>query len=357
MGKDIQDRGTHASSAEFARFDQVRKPDYHLAESADEPDVFDEDFTLTTLDLARCLRGNQEDQAIFAGELGAALTGLGFAVLEGHGLAPELFSAAQEEVRCLFEETPLDVKMRYLAQRHGSVKEGYFPVRETSDIHPDLVEGWVFGRRAFNFDSHSGFDATAFWPAASHELTFRRLVQATRPLVLPIMRAILRFLGNDPYAFDDRLADADFGQRLNYYPALSPEDLATGAGRLLGHEDVDLFTFLPAPTEEGLQALGPKGKWVRLAAPEGSIILNTGDYMQRLSNDVLPSTTHRVSPPRDPEAVRRPRVSFPMAAYLRPEEILAPLPGLGAPKYDPIRVLTFHTRTTAKFYGEDYAVE
>jgi len=30
---------------------------------------------------------------------------------------------------------------------------------------------------------------------------------------------------------------------------------------------------------------------------------------------------------------------------------------LGEPKYDPIKAITFHTRTTAKFYGDDYAVE
>ena len=40
--------------------------------------------------------------------------------------------------------------MRFRAQRHGSVNQGYFPIKETSDMHPDLVEGWVFCRRAFD---------------------------------------------------------------------------------------------------------------------------------------------------------------------------------------------------------------
>ena len=70
-------------------------------------------------------------------------------------------------------------------------------------------------------------------------------------------------------------------------------------------------------------------KWVRLDAPPGSIMLNTGDYMQRISNDVLPSTTHRVSPPRDPALRRQPRVSFPMAVYVWEDELLEVLPGLG----------------------------
>ena len=47
----------------------------------------------------------------------------------------------------------------------------------------------------------------------------------------------------------------------------------------------------------------------------------------------------------------------PLEAYLKPEEMLEVLPGLENPRYEPIRVITFHTRTTAKFYGDDYAVE
>jgi hypothetical protein len=33
------------------------------------------------------------------------------------------------------------------------------------------------------------------------------------------------------------------------------------------------------------------------------------------------------------------------------------LPGLGTAKYPPIKAITFHTRSTAKFYGDGYAVE
>ena len=97
-------------------------------------------------------------------------------------------------------------------------------------------------------------------------------------------------------------------------------------------------------------------KWIRLAAPRGSIILNTGDYMQRISNDVFPSTTHRVSPPRDPDQRRLPRVSIPMAIYLWEDEVLDVLPGLEPRKYEPVKAIHFHTRITSKYYGDDYAV-
>ena len=33
------------------------------------------------------------------------------------------------------------------------------------------------------------------------------------------------------------------------------------------------------------------------------------------------------------------------------------LPGLGDPHYPPVKAIAFHTRSTSKFYGDDYAVE
>jgi isopenicillin N synthase-like dioxygenase len=146
--------------------------------------------------------------------------------------------------------------------------------------------------------------------------------------------------------------------RLNYYPPLGKADDESGAGRLLGHEDVDLFTILPAAKVSGLQVWNHMSqKWVRLDAPEGSLIINTGDYMQRITNDRLPSTSHRVGKPADGSHMNTARISFPMAVYVWENEILEVLPGLGKPKYDPIKAITFHTRSTSKFYGDAYAVE
>ncbi len=356
-GRVDQEHGTLASSTEFSRYDQVAKREYHLAEAADDGDVFDDDFRFTTCDLERWLRGDDADKRRFADELGAAMADIGFAIIEGHGVDEELFEAAEQWTTDLFTGSSLHDKMEFRAARRGSVSEGYFPIKETSDIHPDLVEGWVFGRPAFDLDEDAGFDPAQFWPDAELEPLFRQLVTQELRLFQPIMGAILTFLGADAGSYDHRLNRPDFGQRLNYYPPLSPADLDSGAGRLLGHEDIDLFTLLPAPSVEGLQVLTSEGRWVRMNAPAGSIILNTGDYLQRISNDLLVSTTHRVSPPRDPADAAQTRTSFPLAAYLRPDEMLEVLPHLPNPKYDPIRVITFHTRTTAKFYGDDYAVE
>jgi len=353
---DRKAEGIHATSADFLRYDQVdKKQRYHLAESADE--AFDDEYEIRTCDLGRWLEGNPSDRQAFARELGEALEGIGFAILEGHGLPVSLWDEATQKVLELYGSTTLEDRMRYRAQRHGSVNQGYFPIKETSEIHPDLVEGWVFCRRAFALGEAPGYREGDFWPRAGFEPLFRRLCLAQEALILPVMQSLLTHLGCDPHHYDARLTRTNFGLRLNYYPPMSAADEQSGAARLLGHEDVDLFTFLPAPEIEGLQLLNRRNmKWVRLRAPRGSIILNTGDYMQRISNDVFPSTTHRVAKPRDPLLRGRPRVSFPMAVYVWEDEMLEVLPGLTPARYEPIKALHFHTRTTSKFYGDDYAV-
>ena len=344
---------------QFSRFDQVRKEHtYRLAENAS--DEFDEDYRIAMLDFEPFLKGGASDRARFAQDFAEALHEIGFAVLVGHGVDPALYDATHEAALDLMTSTSLADKMRFRAQRRGSVNQGYFPIEETSEIHPDLVEGWVFCRRAFDIRQirDEAFRAEDHWPKSTYEPLFRRLALAHEQLFKPIAQAMLQGIGCDPHLLDDRLTETNFGLRLNYYPPMTEEQDRSGAARLLGHEDVDLFTILPASRTDGLQVWNHRsGKWVRLKAPPGSIIINTGDYMQRITNDRLPSTTHRVGKPADGTHRSEPRVSFPMAVYVWEDEILDVLPGLGKPKYSPVKAIAFHTRSTSKFYGDGYAVE
>jgi len=372
-----KEEGVRATNQDFIRYDQVEKHQtYQLAEGLDE-NQFDDDFQVRTVDISRFLHGNADDKRAFATQLGDALHEIGFAIIEGHGVDPSLYAEAERRIEEIFSTLTLEEKMRFRAERFGSVNQGYFPIKETSNMHPDLVEGWVFCRRAFE-------DPAKFWPVKGSGLKskvpaqdhassadtrgtldfrpdpafFEQIVHAHERLILPIMQSLLTYLGCDAHLFDAKLTGTNFGLRLNYYPPVSASDDASGAARLLGHEDIDMFTFLPAPRVEGLQILNRRNmKWVRIAAPPGSIILNTGDYMQRISNDIFPSTTHRVSKPRDPQQRGQTRVSFPMAVYLWEDELLEVLPCIANPKYPPVKAINFHTSITSKFYGDDYAVK
>ena len=349
----------NASNQAFQRYDQVEKRHtYRLAENP--TDEYDEDYQIQVFDFDPYLNGTSKDKARFAEDFAGAVQDIGFSIIVNHGIDTSLYAELEDRVEELFTTTSLDDKMRFRAERFGSVSQGYFPIRETSDIHPDLVEGWVWCRRAFDMPQQrqDAFRAEDFWPDAKWEPVFRPLALAHEALFKPITRAMFQGLGVDPHLYDEKLTQTNFGLRLNYYPPLDSDADESGAGRLLGHEDVDLFTILPAPRVEGLQVWNHRSnKWVRLKAPPGSIIINTGDYMQRITNDRLPSTTHRVGKPEDGSHRHRARVSFPIAVYVWEDEVLEVLPGLGDPHYEPVKAITFHTRSTSKFYGDDYAVE
>lgn len=347
----------NALSSKFKKYDQVEKSRrYRLAE--DQNDEFDDQFKIATLDIAPFLQGDKEASARFSEDFASALHEIGFAVLVGHGVDVSLYDAMHDLVLDLFETTPLEEKMAFEARRHGSVSQGYFPIEQTSLIHPDLVEGWLWCRRAFDILQHRStpFFAGDYWPRADYERRFRQLVLAHEALFKPIAGAMLQGIGCDPSLLDQKLTGTNFGLRLNYYPVMTEEQDCSGAGRLLGHEDVDLFTLLPASPVDGLQVWNHKSaKWVRLSPPVGSLIINTGDYMQRLTNDVLPSTTHRVGKPSDRSHLLKPRTSFATNVYLWEDEILEVFPGLGTPRYEPVKAIRFHTQSTAKFYGDEYA--
>ncbi|GAB4187566.1 MAG: hypothetical protein Tsb002_13020 [Wenzhouxiangellaceae bacterium] len=350
---DQRDAGVAALNQQYRRYEQVRKEQTYGLSENDQVDQFDDEFVIQVCDMADYFSATEAGRKAFANSLGSAMAEIGFAILINHGVDWQLYTQAEAAVRRFFETIPMDQRLPYLAQRHGSVNQGYFPLRETTIIHPDLVEGWVFCRRAFNLDGRADYRERDFWPRPDYEPVFRRLIEAEQALILPVMQSILRYLGVDPHHYDQRLQGTNFGFRLNYYPPLSA---ASGnGGRMLGHEDVDLFTLLPAPAQAGLQVLNRRNnRWIRLQAPPGSIILNTGDYMQRISNDRLPSTTHRVARPQS-AAAGEARVSLPLAVYVWEDEILEVLPGLGEPKYPPVRAETFHTRITSKYYGDEYA--
>jgi isopenicillin N synthase-like dioxygenase len=345
-------KGIKSQNQEFRRYEQVHKnQNYYLSEQPDQEE-FDNDFAIKTVDFSLF----RDDNPRFVAELGSALEEIGFAILSNHGIDQNLYHQCEKKIIEFFESTTLDDRLKYEASRFGSVNQGFFPVRKTTIIHPDLVEGWVFCRRAFNMDDDPNFKESDYWPIPEFEPFFRKIVKNHEKLILPLMQSMLTFLGSDATIYDEKLTKTNFGFRLNYYPPLTKDQLDSGGGRMLGHEDIDIFTILPTQSVTGLQVLNRKNnKWIRLNPKFGDIILNTGDYMQRISNDIFPSTTHRVSPPVESELTNEIRVSYPMAIYVWEDEILEVLPNLENPKYEPIRAEKFHTSITSKYYGDEYS--
>ena len=110
----------------------------------------------------------------------------------------------------LFNKTLACLAAASQASRKGSVNQGFFGIAETSNLHPDQVEGWVFCRRAFMLPKGCPErDLLAkFWPNPDDELEFREVVAALQTLVKPLTRALLSYVGADPHSFDEKLVSS-----------------------------------------------------------------------------------------------------------------------------------------------------
>jgi isopenicillin N synthase-like dioxygenase len=111
--------------------------------------------------------------------------------------------------------------------------------------------------------------------------------------------------------------------RLLHYPPVDADAPEVRAG---AHEDINLITLLLGAEEAGLELLDRDGKWLPIKPPEGAMVVNVGDMLQRLTNHVLPSTTHRVvNPP--PERRGNSRYSMPFFLHPAPDFLIETLPG------------------------------
>ena len=100
--------------------------------------------------------------------------------------------------------------------------------------------------------------------------------------------------------------------RMIHYPPTKGQDTKNSI-RAAAHEDINLITMLVGATDSGLQLLERDGTWLDVESRPGEIVVDTGDMMSRITNNVLPSTTHRVINPSDDGSAR-----FSMPFFVHP---------------------------------------
>ena len=126
------------------------------------------------------------------------------------------------------------------------------------------------------------------------------------------------YLELPPGTFADLIENGNSVLRVIHYPDQEGE-VPAGAVRAAQHEDINLITLLITSTASGLQLQRRDGSWMDVNAEPGEIIVDSGDMLARITNGVLPATTHRVVNP--PDGGTR-RFSLPFFVHPRPEVIL-----------------------------------
>jgi isopenicillin N synthase-like dioxygenase len=265
------------------------------------------------------------DPDAFAEKLGKSFEEYGFAIIADHGIPDALIHDAEAKAKQFFA-LPEAVKNFYAIPGGGGAR-GYTPfgieTAKGASAH-DLKEFWHVGRELPAGHRYNDVMAANVWPeeVQSFRDTFLELFAAFDKAGLRILEAIARHLGLAPDYFVDTVRDGNSVLRLLHYPPTPGDGPNVRAG---AHEDINTITLLLGAEEAGLQLLDRDGHWLPVTPKQGELAVNIGDMLQRLSNNVLRSTTHRVvNPP--PERRGHSRYSMPFFLHFRPDFLIETLP-------------------------------
>ncbi|UVO55712.1 isopenicillin N synthase family oxygenase [Sphingomonas sp. SUN039] len=265
------------------------------------------------------------DPEAFARDFGASFQRFGFAIIADHGIDAALIDRAWTATKAFFA-LPLEEKMKYRAGKGG--QRGYIPFGieiAKGATENDLKEFWHIGRDLPVGHAFADHMPPNIWPAHPDDFRaiFTELYAEFDKVGARLLSAIALYLGLDKDWFVDPVRDGNSVLRLLHYPPVSPDAPGVRAG---AHEDINLITLLLGAEEGGLQLLTREGEWIAVAPPQGALVVNVGDMLQRLTNHVLPSTTHRVvNPPPERRGVAR--YSMPFFLHLASDFEISTLPG------------------------------
>lgn len=273
--------------------------------------------TIPTVDLADFLSGDAVRKQKFVNEIGKAYQEVGFVAVRNHGVSnktvDDFYTAVQQ-----FFALPEPVKRQYeiegLAGQRGYTSFGKEHAKGSKAA--DLKEFWQFGQTVTDNDTIKDeypdnvevkelpdFNALGVALYKNFESSGREL-----------LRALALHLGLHEHYFDDKIHNGNSILRAIYYPPITEEPAS--AVRAEQHEDINLITLLVGASADGLEVMSTEGKWIPVKTAPDEIVVNVGDMLQRLTNNVLKSTTHRVvNPPK--EKWSTPRYSIPF--FLHPK--------------------------------------
>jgi len=258
-------------------------------------------MTIPAVDLSDFTGKNPELKNSFVAQLGKAFEEVGFVAVKNHGISDELIEKLYKYVQEFFS-LPAEKKKSYeipgLAGQRGYTSYGKEHAKGSEA--PDLKEFFQYGQTVpkdhplkpeypdnVKVNDIEGFNETLFNAYRAFEKSGKLLLQA-----------IALYLGLDEHFFDDKVEEGNSIVRAIHYPPITTEPKS--AIRAEQHEDINLITLLVGASASGLEILNKQNEWVPVTSLEDQIVVNVGDMLQRLTNNKLKSTTHRVvNPPRE----------------------------------------------------------
>lgn len=273
-------------------------------------------MAIPVVDLEDFFSNDASVKTSFVKQLGKAYEEVGFVAVKNHGIPADLIRRLYEDVQQFFS-LPLEKKLAYeisgLAGQRGYTSFGREHAKG-SDA-PDLKEFFQYGQTVDDGD---------FIKEEYPDNVIIKEIDDFNKIVLEayryfeksgaaLLRAIAIYLDLNEFFFDEYIKNGNSILRCIHYPPITIEPKS--AIRAEQHEDINLITLLVGASADGLQILTKQGDWLNVTSLPDQIVVNVGDMLQRLTNNKLKSTTHRVvNPPKDHWHTSR----FSMPFFLHP---------------------------------------
>lgn len=267
-------------------------------------------LTVPVIDIAAYWTGTESGKHRLARTIGQACRDIGFLVIAGHGVSPELVASVEGASREFFD-LPMDEKIR-VVRPAPDVTRGYIPIEGESvarsrgeyapgDLNESLMIGPVdVGDTPYYHGPAAGKHfAPNLWPErpAALRAAYTAYYRVMANLARTLMRLFALALDQPETFFDDKIDKHISRLRVRNYPA-PEESPQPGQLRAGAHSDYGSLTILKSEGKPGgLQVCNKVGEWVDVPMMSGCFIVNLGDLMARWTNDEWVSTLHRVANP------------------------------------------------------------
>ncbi len=254
-------------------------------------------MSIPSVDLSEFLSGDVVKKNQFIQSLGKAYEEVGFVAVKNHGISDDLIADLYKYVQQFFS-LPLDQKKKYdikgLAGQRGYTSFGKEHAKGSEA--PDLKEFFQYGQIARdNFTDEIYADNVLVKEIDNFDKTLAEAYRAFETSGTALLQAIALYLGLNENYFDEFVYNGNSILRSIHYPPITTEPVS--AIRAEQHEDINLITLLVGASADGLEILSKQNEWVPVTSLPEQIVVNVGDMLQRLTNNKLCSTTHRVVNP------------------------------------------------------------
>lgn len=297
---------------------------------------------IPVIDFQPFLTGDAAAQHAVAQQIYQACHEIGFLYLKNFGISPQLLAELFVQTKEFFN-LPHEVKQQ-VAWNNELSNRGYVGI-ERERLDPakpgDLKEAFNVGKEVspeLNFDQTRALILNQ-WLGDQQDfrtcvLAFWDACIAVVDLVLPAFALALQ-MPSDFFASSHDQQNHTL--RLLHYPPIQQAP-KSGQVRAGAHSDYGSITLLFQDQVGGLEVQTNDGRWIAAPAIPDTVVVNTGDLMQRWTNHVFCSTKHRVLIPTD-QRIRRSRYSVAFFCHPNHDAQIVCLPSCQTshpPLYPPI---------------------